>query len=64
MEHSPCNDIILLKRLLLGNGTKGWGDKVDDHEAFIQKLRGGLYLLGFIGITNVVILIKLFARGG
>jgi hypothetical protein len=40
VKHQPCEKIQQIDRLLNGNGEKGVLEKVDDHETFIQQMRG------------------------
>jgi hypothetical protein len=51
---------------LIGNGHEGYFEKVDNHEHFIQQVKGALAFIGFIGIANIAVLvvaiIKIFNR--
>lgn len=59
-EHEHCDMIVKLSSIIIGNGVKGLAKKVEDHEEFILKMKGVFLLLGFIGITNLIIIFKMF----
>jgi hypothetical protein len=61
-----CDEILVLKNVICGNGVPGIADLVSSHETYIQQQKGfilGLkFILGIFTISNVVLLIKLFSR--
>ena len=67
MNHDNCADIIRIKNIVCGNGKRGLKDMVDDHEEYIQQQRGSFgtikWLLGFVGISNIALVVKIFIFG-
>jgi len=64
MNHEYCDDIIRIKNIVCGNGSRGLSKIVDEHETYIQQQRGSFktikWLLGFVGLSNIAIAIKTF----
>jgi hypothetical protein len=56
-DQAYCDKIRVIENLLKGNGHEGYFDKVDNHEEFIQQVKGALVFIGFIGLANVITLI-------
>ena len=56
-EHAYCDKIRNMESLLMGNGHEGYFEKVDNHEHFIQQVKGALAFIGFIGVANIAVLI-------
>jgi hypothetical protein len=56
-EHAYCDKVRNMESLLMGNGHEGYFDKVDNHEKFIQQVKGALAFIGFIGIANIAVLV-------
>lgn len=52
-----CDEVVRIDRLLNGNGEKGYLEKVDAHETFIQQWTGAFKLLRWIFGTSVLGLI-------
>ena len=66
MDHNPCEAVVRLKQLIIGNGSPGIAGIVAAHETFIQRMKGGFILIGFVGMANIVglviVIIKLFSK--
>ena len=66
IEHNQCETVVKLKQIIVGNGSQGIADLVTAHEQFIQRMKGGFILIGFIGVSNfiglIIIVVKLFSR--
>lgn len=66
MSSEVCADIIRIKEIVCGNGSKGLTEKVDEHEVFIQRLTGSFstikWLLGLIGVSNIALVVKAFIK--
>lgn len=63
-DHAYCDKIRNMESLLKGNGHEGYFEKVDNHERFLEQSKGALmtikWALGFIGISQIILLIKSF----
>lgn len=63
-RHSCCDDIVRIKQIVDGNGSKGVAELVDEHETFIQQVKGGMKLITALGLLNVLgiigIMLKIF----
>jgi len=66
MDHNPCEKVVRLEQIIVGNGSPGISGLVAAHETFIQRMKGGFILIGFVGIANiaglVIVIIKLFSK--
>jgi len=61
--HDPCAKIIEHDRLLNGNGEKGILEKVEEHEAFIQQLRGAkAAVVAILGSSLLGVILQSVAR--
>lgn len=56
-DHAYCDKVRNIESLLVGNGHEGYFEKIDNHEHFIQQVKGALAFIGFIGIANIIVLI-------
>jgi len=61
-DQAYCDKIRVIENLLKGNGHEGYFDKVDNHEEFIQRVKGALVFIGFIGVANIITLIIAISR--
>lgn len=52
-----CEEIMRVANIIDDNGSIGLEHKVENHEIFIQRMQGGMALLGFIGVANIFVLI-------
>jgi len=66
MSHEPCGDIMLIKKVIFGNGVTGLAKKVEDHGDYISKQIGSLnaikWLLGFVSLGEVALIVKAFLK--
>lgn len=66
MSTETCWDIIRVKEVVFGNGSKGLTTLVDEHEIYIQQQKGSFgtikWILGFVGLSNIAIIIKMFLK--
>ncbi|MDD5010187.1 MAG: hypothetical protein PHC68_17520 [Syntrophorhabdaceae bacterium] len=61
-DHAYCEKILNMENLLKGNGHEGYFEKVDHHEEFIQRVKGALMFIGFIGVANIITLIVVIIK--
>ena len=61
-DHAYCDKVTSMETLLKGNGHEGYFEKVDNHEEFIQNIKGALKFIGFIGIANIITLIAVLIK--
>ena len=61
-DHQYCDKVLGMETLLKGNGHEGYFEKVDNHEEFIQNIKGALKFIGFIGIANIITLIAVIIK--
>jgi hypothetical protein len=64
MPHESCSDILIIKKVLYGNGVTGMVKKVEEHETYILKQVGSLstikWIMGFVGFGEIVLILKAF----
>jgi len=64
MSTETCADIIVIKKVLWGNGSTGLVKRVEDHHDYITGQKGALrtigWLLGFFGFAEMILLLRVF----
>jgi len=55
-------DMARIKRIVEGNGSKGIAETVEDHEAFIQQIRGALKFITAVGVIELFGVVLIFFK--
>jgi len=54
--------VDILEHDIYDNGGIGMKTMVNNHENLVQRMKGVSWLMGFVGITNIVTIILYFTR--